>query len=70
MSRKRVLFSQAMDLLDDLLAAEATHQLHQRIDTLGRLDLLVVDKLGYLPMETDGPTSSSSWSTICIHAPR
>jgi DNA replication protein DnaC len=51
-ARKRVLFFQAMDLLDDLLAAELSHDLHNRIETLGRLDLLVVDELGYLPMDS------------------
>ena len=51
-ARQRVLFFRAMDLLDDLLAAEVSHQLHQRIETLGRLHLLVVDELGYLPMDT------------------
>lgn len=50
-ARKRVLFFQAMDLLDDLLAAEMSHDLHKRIETLGRLDLLIVDELGYLPMD-------------------
>jgi len=51
-ARKRALFFQAMDLLDDLLAAEISHDLHKRIETLGRLDLLVVDELGYLPMDS------------------
>ena len=51
-ARRRVLFFQAMDLLDNLLAAEISHDLHKRIETLGRLDLLVVDELGYLPMDS------------------
>jgi DNA replication protein DnaC len=51
-ARKRVLFFQAMDLLDDLLAAEISRDLQKRIETLGRLDLLVVDELGYLPMDS------------------
>ena len=51
-ARKRVLFFQAMDLLDDLLAAELSHDLNKRIEALGRLDLLVVDELGYLPMDS------------------
>ena len=51
-ARKRVLFFQAMDLLDDLLAAEISHELNKRIETLGRLHLLVVDELGYLPMDS------------------
>ena len=51
-ARKRILFFQAMDLLDHLLAAEISHDLNKRIETLGRLDLLVVDELGYLPMDS------------------
>lgn len=51
-ARKRVLFFRAMDLLDDLLACEVSLQLNKRIETLGRLHLLVVDELGYLPMDT------------------
>jgi DNA replication protein DnaC len=51
-ARKRVLFFQAMDLLDDLMAAEISRDLNKRIETLGRVDLLVVDELGYLPMDS------------------
>jgi len=50
-ARKRVLFVQAMDLLENLLAADATRSLTKLIETLGRLDLLVVDELGYIPMD-------------------
>ena len=50
-ARKRVLFYQAMDLLDELVAAEVSQCLSKRIETLGRLDLLIVDELGYLPMD-------------------
>lgn len=51
-ARKRVLFVQAMDLLESLLAADATRSLGKQIETLGRLDLLVVDELGYIPMDS------------------
>ena len=44
-ARKRVLFFQTMDLLDELLAAEMSHDLNKHIETLGRQDLLVVDEL-------------------------
>lgn len=50
-ARKRVLFSRAPDLLDQLLAAEVSRGLGKLIETLGRLDLLVVDELGYTPMD-------------------
>ena len=41
-----------MDLLDNLLSAEISHDLHKRVETLGRLDLSVADELGYLPMDS------------------
>ena len=50
-ARKRVRFLAAADLLDQLLAAEVTHGLAKFIETLGRLDVLVLDELGYLPMD-------------------
>ena len=50
-ARKRVLFTRAPDLLDQLLAAEVSRGLGKFIETLGRLDLLVVDELGYTPMD-------------------
>jgi DNA replication protein DnaC len=55
-ARKRVLFLPAATLLDQLLAAEASHTLGRHVETLGRLDLLVVDELGYLPMDARGAT--------------
>jgi DNA replication protein DnaC len=50
-ARKRVRFFQAVNLLDDLLAAEASRTLAKVLEVLGKLDLLVVDELGYLPMD-------------------
>lgn len=55
-ARKRVLFLPAATLLDQLVAAEASHTLGRYVETLGRLDLLVVDELGYLPMDARGAT--------------
>jgi DNA replication protein DnaC len=55
-ARKRVLFLPAAALLDQLVAAEASHTLGKHVETLGRLDLLVVDELGYLPMDPRGAT--------------
>ena len=46
-----MLFTHAPDLLDHLVAAEASHTLGKQLDLLRRLDLLVVDELGYLPMD-------------------
>jgi DNA replication protein DnaC len=50
-ARKRVLFTQAMALMDELVAAVVSHELAGKLETLSRLDLLVIDELGYLPMD-------------------
>jgi DNA replication protein DnaC len=50
-ARRSVLFTHAPDLLDQLVAADASHTLGKMLDLLRRLDLLVVDELGYLPMD-------------------
>lgn len=50
-ARKRVQFVHAPTLVDQLLAAEVARSLAKRIEDLGRLDLLVIDELGYLPMD-------------------
>jgi DNA replication protein DnaC len=50
-ARKRVQFVHAPTLLDQLLAAEVSRGLNKLLEGLGRLDLLVIDELGYLPMD-------------------
>jgi DNA replication protein DnaC len=50
-ARKRVLFVHAPTLLDQLLAADVARTLPKMIESFGRLDLLVIDELGYLPMD-------------------
>lgn len=50
-ARRSVLFIAAADLLDQLVAAEVSRTLGKTLDQLRRLDLLVVDELGYLPMD-------------------
>jgi DNA replication protein DnaC len=50
-ARRSVLFTAAADLLDQLVAAEVSHTLGPLLSQLRRLDLLVVDELGYLPMD-------------------
>lgn len=50
-ARKRVLFTSAIELLEQLLAAEISRGLSKLIEGFGRLDLLVVDELGYTPMD-------------------
>lgn len=50
-ARKRVHFVGAADLLDQLLAAEVSRGLGKLVEAFGRLELLVVDELGYTPMD-------------------
>jgi DNA replication protein DnaC len=50
-ARRSVLFSSAADLLDELVAAEVSHNLGKVLAHLRRVDLLIVDELGYLPMD-------------------
>ena len=54
-ARRSVLFTAAADLLDQLVAAEVSHTLGPLLGQLRRLDLLVVDELGYLPMDGRRP---------------
>lgn len=49
-ARRRVLFVSAVDLLDQLSAAVVSKTIGPLLTTLGRLDLLVCDELGYLPV--------------------
>jgi DNA replication protein DnaC len=50
-AHKRVLFRSVAELLDELVAATVDHTLGARLATLGRLELLILDELGYLPMD-------------------
>src|SRR5438105_6857167 len=50
-ARRSVLFSSAADLLDELVAAEVSRNLGKVLAHLRRVDLLIVDELGYLPMD-------------------
>ena len=49
-ARKRVLFYTAEDLVNELITAEVSHGLSMFLDSLSRLDLLIIDELGYLSM--------------------
>ena len=46
----RVLFRNAMDLVEELELAEMKGDLKKRVSALAKYDLLVIDELGYLPM--------------------
>ena len=47
-ARKRTAFFSAESLIEQLVTAEVSRQLPSALDLLGRLDLLIVDELGYL----------------------
>jgi DNA replication protein DnaC len=51
-ARKRVLFTHAPALLDQLVVTTVDHSLGRRLGELERLDLLVVDEMGYMPMDS------------------
>jgi DNA replication protein DnaC len=50
-ARRSVLFSSAADVLDELVAADVSHNLGKVLAHLRRVDLLIVDELGYLPID-------------------
>jgi DNA replication protein DnaC len=47
-ARKRVLFFTAEDLINELISAEMSKRLQEYIESLSRIDLLIIDELGYL----------------------
>lgn len=49
-ARKRVLFFTADQLTQDLATAEISGRLNPVLDQLGRVDLLIIDELGYLSL--------------------
>jgi DNA replication protein DnaC len=50
-ARRRVQFVAAPTLVEQLLAAEVAHTLGKQVEGWGRLDVLVIDELGYLPLD-------------------
>ncbi len=51
LARKRVLFTEAATLLDELVAAQVSNTLGKVLQILRGQDLLIVDELGYTPMD-------------------
>ncbi len=49
----RVLFTTASDLLMSLIAAKRADRLKQRLETIDRYQLLIIDELGYIPFERE-----------------
>ena len=45
------MFRSVTEILDELVAATVDHTLGTRLNAIGRLQLLVLDELGYLPMD-------------------
>lgn len=46
----RVLFRNALDLVEELELAEMKGELRKRVAQLAKYDVLIIDELGYLPM--------------------
>jgi len=51
MARKRVLFTTVSALLDQLAASTVDKSLGHRLEALSRLDLVIADELGYMPID-------------------
>lgn len=51
-AQKRVLCRPIAELLDELIAATVDQTLAAHLEVLSRLDLLILDELGYLPMDS------------------
>lgn len=54
MARMRVLFLTASELLDHLYASLADMSTAAKLESLARLHLLIIDELGYMPIDKQG----------------
>jgi len=52
-ARKRVVFISAADLADDLMVAYTTRTLADKLTALCRIDLIIIDELGYMPLSKE-----------------
>ena len=50
-ANRRVLFTTAMDMLNHLLASQVDHSLVHKLEDYTEPTLLIVDELGYLPLD-------------------
>jgi len=50
----KVLFTTAMDMINQLIAAEADHSLVKKLDFYQSPALLIIDEIGYLPLGPHG----------------
>lgn len=62
MARYRVLFQSADEVIAYLYASLVDQTTGKKLDTLSRLDLLVIDELGYLPMD---PKKANLYLSAC-----
>lgn len=49
-----ILYTKAMDMVNQLMAAEADRSLHRKLDYYRKVQLLVLDELGYLSLNQQG----------------
>ncbi len=50
----KVLFTTAMDMINQLIAAEADHSLVKKLNHYQTPELLIIDEIGYLPLGSHG----------------
>jgi len=53
-NRYRVLFASAKNLIQDLYSSLADQSTSEKIEALARLHLLIIDELGYMPLDKEG----------------
>lgn len=67
----RGLFIKAQDLFDDMYKSLADRSSRALLDRLMRVDLLLIDEMGYLNLRPSSRTSSSSlWRSATARRPR
>ncbi|HEC67753.1 MAG TPA: hypothetical protein ENI35_02925 [Candidatus Desulfofervidus auxilii] len=49
-----MLFTYANELIEQLMAARVSGSFGKKLQILGRLELLIIDELGYLPINKKG----------------
>jgi DNA replication protein DnaC len=54
LERHHVLFTSAADVINTLTAAQAAHRLKQELTRYLRPDLLIIDEVGFMPIDTHG----------------
>ena len=62
--KRRVLFTSAADLVRQLLEARDTHELTRLQQRLLRVDVLIVDELGFVPFDASEIRSNRTTAGI------